>query len=84
MQETDVRDMGSILGLEDPLKKDMATHSGILAWKIPWTKSQGQRSLVSYSPWGPKRAGYHLATKQLNNKDFRYPRGQKSIFDKSN
>ena len=28
-------DPGSILGLEDPLKKEMATHASILAWKIP-------------------------------------------------
>ena len=26
------------LGQEDPLEKEMATHSGILAWKIPWTE----------------------------------------------
>ena len=30
----DVRDSGSILGWEDPLEKEMATHSSILAWKI--------------------------------------------------
>ena len=29
------------LGWEDPLGKDMATHSGILAWKIPWTEEPG-------------------------------------------
>ena len=29
-------DLGSILGSEDPLEKGMATHSSILAWKIPW------------------------------------------------
>ena len=40
------------LGREDPLEKEMATHSSILAWKIPWT--EGQRSLVGYSPWGRK------------------------------
>ena len=34
------------LGQEDPLKKGMATHSSILAWK----ESQGQRSLAGYSP----------------------------------
>ena len=34
VQETQVQS----LGWEDPLKKDMATHSSILAWKIPWTK----------------------------------------------
>ena len=29
------------LGLEDPLEKDMATHSSILAWKISWTEEPG-------------------------------------------
>ena len=33
----DFRDVGPILGLEDPLKKGMATHSSILAWRIPRT-----------------------------------------------
>ena len=37
MQETRV---GS-LGWEDPLEKEMATHSRILAWKIPWTEEPG-------------------------------------------
>ena len=37
------------LGLEDTLEKAMATHSNILAWRIPWT-----RSLVGYSPWATK------------------------------
>ena len=34
----DARDAGSIPGQEDPLKEEMATHSIILAWKIPWTE----------------------------------------------
>ena len=34
MQETRVQ----FLGREDPLEKEMATHSGILAWRIPWTE----------------------------------------------
>ena len=38
------------LGGEDPLEKEMATHSSILAWEIPWT----ERSLEGYSPWGHK------------------------------
>ena len=29
------------LGQEDPLKKEMATHSSILAWRIPWTEDPG-------------------------------------------
>ena len=33
MQETQVQPLGQ----EDPLKEEMATHSSILAWKIPWT-----------------------------------------------
>ena len=30
------------LGREDPLKKEMATHSSILAWEIPWTEEPGE------------------------------------------
>ena len=45
MQETPV----PALGQEEPLEKEMATHSGILAGK-----SHGQRSLAGYSPWGRK------------------------------
>ena len=29
------------LGWEDPLEKEMATHSGILTWKVPWTEEPG-------------------------------------------
>ena len=31
-------DLSSTLGREDPLEKEMATHSSILAWRIPWTE----------------------------------------------
>ena len=34
-------DTGSIPGLEDPLEKEMATHSSILPWNIPWTEEIG-------------------------------------------
>ena len=37
IQETQVRS----LGREDPLEKEMATHSSILAWRIPWTEEPG-------------------------------------------
>ena len=37
MQETQVR----FLGREDPLDEEMATHSNILAWEIPWTEELG-------------------------------------------
>ena len=32
---------GGYLGREDPLEKGMATHSSIVAWKIPWTEEPG-------------------------------------------
>ena len=44
-QETWVRS----LGREDPLEKEMATHSSILAWKIPWTEEP-----IGYYPRGRK------------------------------
>ena len=34
----DTGDVASTLGQEDPLEKEMATHSNILAWRIPWTE----------------------------------------------
>ena len=37
----DARDAGSTLGQEDPLEEGMATHSSILAWRIPWTEEPG-------------------------------------------
>jgi len=37
----DVRDVGSVPGSEDPLEKEMATHSSILAWRILWTEEPG-------------------------------------------
>ena len=45
VQETRVQSLGQ----EDPLEKEMATHSSILAWGIPWTEEPG-----SYSLWGHK------------------------------
>ena len=45
------------LGWEDSLEKEMATHSSILAWEIPW-------SLAGHSPWGCKRIKHVLAAKQ--------------------
>ena len=42
MQETRVRS----LGWEDPLEKEMAAHSSILAWKIPWTAEPGRLQTI--------------------------------------
>ena len=47
-----VGDPGPTLGREeDPMEEEMATHSSILAWKIPWMEE-----LVGYSPWGRKES----------------------------
>ena len=37
MQETQIQSLGG----EDPLEEDIATHSSILAWRIPWTEEPG-------------------------------------------
>ena len=58
MQEMQVES----LSREDPVEKEMATHSSILAWRIPWMEELGwqagiaslQRRLAGYSPWGHK------------------------------
>ena len=39
------------LGWEDPREEEMAIHSSILAWRIPWTEEP-----VGYSPWGHKES----------------------------
>ena len=49
MQENQVQS----LGREDPLEKEMATHSSILAWKIPWLEERGRLQSV---PWGCKES----------------------------
>ena len=58
MQETWVRSLDG----EDPLEKEMATHSSTLAWRIPWTEepaglqSTGSQRVVGYSPRGRKES----------------------------
>ena len=52
-QETQVRS----LGWEDPLEKEMATHSSILAWRIPWTEKPGRLQFT-----GSRRVGHDWVT----------------------
>ena len=49
VRETRVRS----LGREDPLEKEMATHSSTLAWRIPWTQEPGR-----LQPMGLQRVGH--------------------------
>ena len=48
------------LGREDPLEKEMATHSSNLAWEIPWTEEPG-----GYSPWSHRELDMteHISTR---------------------
>ena len=55
MQETWARSLGQ----EDPLEKEMATHSSILAWEIPWTEEPG-----GLQSMGLKRVGRDQQLKQ--------------------
>ena len=56
MQETQVQ---SLCG-EGPLEKEMATHSSVLAWEIPWTEEPGGLQFM-----GSQRVRHDLATKPL-------------------
>ena len=51
MQETGVQSLGQ----EDPLEKEIATHSSILAWRIPWTEEPG-----GLQSMGSQRVGHDL------------------------
>ena len=53
MQETRVQS----LGWEDPLQKGMATHSSLLAWRLPWTEEPGGLQSMRL-----QRAGHDCAT----------------------
>ena len=59
MQET----QGQSLGWEDPLGRDMATHSSILAWKISWTEGPGRLQSM-----GLQTIGHDLVTTQPEGK----------------
>ena len=66
MQETQVRSLGQ----EDPLEEEMATHSSIFAWRIPWTEEPGglpsiklQRAGYDCSDWAHTQAKWNLALK---------------------
>ena len=58
MQETQV----PFLGWEDPLEKEMATHSSILAWRIPWREEPGRLQST-----GSQRVGHDWATSHIHN-----------------
>ena len=58
MQETRVQSMGQ----EDPLEKEMATHSSILAWEIRWTKEPGGLQSMGLQELDIKELNNNIAT----------------------
>ena len=50
MQETQETLVHS-LGWEDPLQEEMATHTSILAWKIPWAEEPGEPQFIELQSW---------------------------------
>ena len=58
MQETQEMHVQSLVW-EDPLEKEMGTHSSLLAWEIPWTEEPGELQSM-----GSQRVRCDLATKQ--------------------
>ena len=66
MQETQVRSLGQ----EDPLEKEMATHSSILAWRIPWTEKPGG---VGLQFMGSQRVGHDLPTEHVRKHHLAQP-----------
>ena len=59
MQETWVQSLGQ----EDPLKKGKATHSSILACRIPWTEELGRLPSIGATVHGFSKVRHNLATK---------------------
>ena len=57
MQETGVRS----LDREDPLEKEIATHSSTLAWEIPWTEEPGRLHGVGYRSMGLPKGWIRLS-----------------------
>ena len=60
VQETQIRSLGQ----EDPLEKEIATHSSILAWEIPWTEKPGRVQSM-----GSQRVGHDLVTKHTHTQN---------------
>ena len=73
-----IKDTGSIPGLEHPLEKGMATHSRLL---LPG-ESNGQRSLVHYRPWGCRKSDMTevtARTRVINRKKHCHPNSLQQV-----
>ena len=60
---------------EDPLKEGMATHSSILAWRIPWTEEPG-----GYSPWNHKESDTTEAIEHEHKRKYSLTLRSRNVF----
>ena len=74
-QETWIRSMGQ----EDPLEEGMATHSSILAWRIPWTEEPGGLQSIGLQRVRHDQATYHTCPIQGALNDSSYPRTEPQL-----
>ena len=65
------------LGWEDPLEKGVATHSSILAWRIPWTEESGRLKSL-----GLQRVGHELITEQQQSTAWCHTEASERLFSK--
>ena len=63
------------LGEEDPLKEGMATHSSILAWRIPWTGETGRLQSI-----GSQRVRHDLVTEHVCTHTYIYSKNTKLMY----
>ena len=74
MQETWVQSLGQ----EDPLEKEMATHSSILAWRIPWTDEPGGLQFMGLERVRCNKAHVHMCGKEARYYTEKSMSGRKS------
>ena len=66
------------LGLEDPLEKEMAPHSNILAWKIPWTEDPGRLQVYGVAKSRTRLSDFTL----LHFRDFKFFNGSEGSYQR--
>ena len=65
-----LKNMAQSLGQEDPLEEVMATHSSILAWRIPWTEESGRLQYI-----GSQKVGHEWSDLVLTPRSFQSEKG---------
>ena len=74
------RDRSSIAGSGDPQEEEMATHSNILAWEIPWTEEPGGLQFMGYQRVGHNWAHTHTHTHTHTHRKHETRKGRRKMF----